>query len=83
VTTFSNQDILTLLLLIAPIALIQLGVVIYALLDLRRRSAARGGRKLWALLLILLGISIPTGLIVAGVYLAWGRNVEALDDSHS
>ena len=79
----SSKDIITLVLLISPILLIQVGMVIYALIDLSRRQILRGPRWVWLVLLILGIFAVPTGIIVSGVYLAWGRqtDVEADDDS--
>jgi len=78
----SNQQILTLLLLISPIFLIQLGIAIYSLVDLSRRKVVRGPRWAWAVGLILGAFALPSGIIISGVYLAWGRQVglEADDD---
>jgi len=72
---------LRLLLLLSPVLLVQLAVCIYALVDLSRRQHVRGSRGLWAGLLIITALGLPTGIIVAGLYLVWGRNVEAPDDS--
>jgi hypothetical protein len=79
----SSKDIITLVLLISPILLIQVGMVIYALIDLSRRQILRGPRWVWLVLLILGIFAVPTGIIVSGLYLAWGRQtgVEADDDS--
>ena len=79
----STQQILTILLLISPIFLIQLGMAIYALIDLSRRMTVRGPRWAWAVGLILSAFAVPSGIIVSGVYLAWGRQTgaEAGDDS--
>jgi heme/copper-type cytochrome/quinol oxidase subunit 2 len=78
----STQQILTILLLISPIFLIQLGMAIYALIDLSRRKAVRGPRWAWAVGLILSAFAVPSGIIVSGAYLAWGRQTgaEAGDD---
>jgi len=72
---------LRLLLLLSPILLIQLVLCIYALVDLSRRQHVRGSRVLWAVLLAVTALGMPTGIIVAGLYLAWGRELEAEDDS--
>jgi hypothetical protein len=72
----TDQEITTLLLLLAPVILIQVGLVIYCLVDLARRARTRGPRWAWALGMALTGFGVPAGLIVAGLYLAWGRNVE-------
>ncbi len=77
----TDQEILNLALklalLLSPIFIIQLGMAVYALVDLRRRSKTRGPRWAWALGLIVTAFGIPTGIIVSGVYLAWGRHAEA------
>jgi heme/copper-type cytochrome/quinol oxidase subunit 2 len=70
----SNKEILNLLLLISPIFLIQIGLAVYALLDLSRRAKLRWPRWAWALGLIVTAFSIPIGIIVSGIYLAWGRH---------
>ncbi len=68
------------LLLLAPVLLLQLTLAIIGLIDLSRRKAVRGPRGLWLGLLILSMISFPAGVIISGLYLAWGRNVEKPDD---
>jgi Zn-dependent protease with chaperone function len=73
---FTTNDILHLVLLLSPIFVIQLGMVIYALIDLSKHIKVRGPRWAWALGLILSALSIPSGIIVAGVYLAWARHAE-------
>jgi fermentation-respiration switch protein FrsA (DUF1100 family) len=76
----TQQELLRLALLLLPIVLIQLGMCIYALVDLARRPVVRGTRWLWAVLLVVMMFSLPTGIIVSGLYLAWGRHVEVNDD---
>jgi len=71
------HTIVTIALLLSPIFLIQLGMAIYALVDLARRARVHGPRWLWTLGLILGALSLPTGIILSGVYLAWGRHAEA------
>jgi len=59
-----NQDIL----LIIPLAVIQLGLLGFALYDLVKRTRVRGGNKLvWGLVIVLVGIIGPI------VYLTVGR----------
>ena len=77
-----NVNWLRLLLLLIPILLIQLGLVIYALIDLAGRSSVRGTRGLWLALLIITAFAMPTGILVSGLYLAWGRHEEVADDSN-
>ena len=73
----TTKEILNLVLLISPIILIQVGMVVYALVDLRRRAKTRGPRWAWALGLIVSIFTLPSGIIVSGIYLAWGRHAEA------
>jgi heme/copper-type cytochrome/quinol oxidase subunit 2 len=73
----TTKEILNIVLLISPIILIQIGMAVYALIDLARRTRTRGPRWAWALGLIVTAFAIPSGIIVSGVYLAWGRHAEA------
>ena len=61
---------------VIPLVLIQLGMAVYALIDLLRREKTHGPRWLWAVLLVVTALGFPSGVIVSGLYLAWGRNVE-------
>jgi hypothetical protein len=72
----TTKEILNLALLLSPIVLVQLAMVIYALIDLAKREKTRGPRWAWMLGLIVTALGIPTGIIVSGVYLAWGRHAE-------
>lgn len=73
----TTQEIINLALLLSPVFLIQVGMAVYALVDLKRREKTRGPRWAWALGLIVTAFTIPGGIIVSGVYLAWGRHAEA------
>ena len=73
----TTQEILNLALLLSPVVLIQVGMAVYALVDLARRAKTRGPRWAWALGLIVTLFGFPIGIIVSGVYLAWGRHAEA------
>ena len=45
----------TLVLLLVPIVLLQIGLLAFALIDLKRRKRVKGGNKLvWALVIVLL-----------------------------
>jgi hypothetical protein len=70
------QIVLDLLPLLIPILLIQAGLVIYALIDLNKRSTVKGTRVLWAVLLVIAAISFPMGILVSAAYLGWGRHAE-------
>lgn len=73
----TTQEILKLALLLSPVFLIQVGMAVYALVDLSRRAKTRGPRWAWALGLIVTTFGVPSGIIVSGIYLAWGRHAEA------
>lgn len=79
----TTKTILTIVLLVSPILLIQLGMVLYALLDLSRRKAVRGLSWVWAVALILTIFAVPSGILVAGIYLYWGRQHETEEDDDS
>ena len=73
----SRSDIITWLIYLSPILLIQFGLAVYALLDLRRRVTVHGPKALWAVLLVITTFALPTGILVSALYLAWGRHAEA------
>lgn len=76
----TRQEIINLALMLSPIVLVQLGLAVYALLDLRRRAQVRGPRWAWAAGLVVTALGLPSGLLVSGLYLAWGRHAEQDDD---
>jgi len=56
---------------LVPLVVIEVGLWIWALVDLVRRDRVRGGSKLlWVVIIILFEVVGPI------VYLAWGRNAE-------
>ncbi|MCZ7661488.1 MAG: PLD nuclease N-terminal domain-containing protein [Thermoleophilia bacterium] len=62
------SDTLVLALAIIPIALIEFGLVVWALVDLSRRTRVKGGRRLvWLVVILLFELIGPI------VYLVWGR----------
>lgn len=63
-----------------PIVLIQVGLFVFAILDLRKRASVRGSKTLWAILLVFGMFSVPTGLIVATIYLLFARLPEDTND---
>ena len=46
------QELSKFLPLISPLVLIQLGLMVFALLDLRKRDKTRGPKWMWALIII-------------------------------
>jgi len=71
------ETIRNLLLLLSPIFLIQVGLAVYSLVDLSRRTVVHGPRWLWAVGLIFTALAVPSGIILSALYLVWGRQVEA------
>lgn len=49
-----------------PVILIQLGLMIFALVDLARRPTANGPRWLWAILIIVINIIGPIAYFLIG-----------------
>jgi len=64
------QEWARLLPLVAPLLLIQLGLMIAALLDLARRGRTRGPKWAWVLVIVLLELLGPV------VYFLFGRGEE-------
>jgi len=56
-----------LLVVLLPLIVIQLGLMIFALIDLIKREAVKGGKMIWAIIIVVLGIIGPV------VYLLWGK----------
>lgn len=52
--------------LIWPLIVIQLGLMVFALIDLNRRSATRGPKWVWALVIIFVNIIGPIVYFVIG-----------------
>jgi len=56
--------------LLIPVLLIELGLVVYTLIDLARRERTRGPKWLWAVVIVLVSLFGPI------VYLLFGREQE-------
>jgi len=57
----------TILLLAAPVVALQLFLMVWALVDLERRPAVRGGNKIiWALIVVFINILGPILYFVVG-----------------
>jgi hypothetical protein len=62
------MDTAELLAIVIPLALIELGLLAWAIVDLVKRDVVRGGNKIvWAIIIVIFNIVGPI------VYLAWGR----------
>jgi hypothetical protein len=58
----------TLVLLLAPLVLIELGLLVFALVDLLRpeRRVAGGSKLVWALVIVLIGTIGPLVYLIVG-----------------
>ncbi len=61
------NELRELLPLLAPLFVIQLALLIFALLDLRKRTATRGPKWMWVLVIVFVNIIGPI------IYFAVGR----------
>jgi len=52
--------------LLIPIALLQLGLMVFALVDLLRRQRTKGPKWMWALIIILVNFIGPVVYLLAG-----------------
>ena len=67
-----NIDLARLLPLLIPIVLLELGLLVWALLDVIRRERVRGGNKvIWILVIVLINIIGPI------VYFIFGREEDS------
>lgn len=56
--------------LLVPLVLIEVGLMVWGVVDLVKRDRVRGGNKLiWAIVIVFVSIIGPV------LYLAWGREV--------
>jgi len=70
-----NRDILIFVAVVAPLAILQLGLLAWALIDIIKRERVKGGNKLVCVLVILLVSTL--GPIA---YLIWGREEPSVVD---
>ena len=67
--TYLGMSLGTFLLLIVPIALLEIGLMIWALVDVARRDYVRGNNKVvWILVIVIINIIGPI------IYLLLGRS---------
>lgn len=63
------MDSILLFALLLPLALIEVGLMVWAVVDLVKREHVRGGNKLiWAIVVVFISIIGPL------LYLVWGRD---------
>jgi hypothetical protein len=53
-------------LLLIPIALLDLGLVVFALLDLNQRPVTRGPKWLWIAIIVLITVAGPISYLIFG-----------------
>lgn len=63
----SPEDLRALIPFLVPLVLLQLGLMVFALLDLARRARTRGPKWAWALVIIFVNLIGPV------VYFIFGR----------
>jgi hypothetical protein len=56
--------------LVAPLVVVQIGLILAGLLDLRQRKKTRGPRWAWVLIVLFVGLIGPT------IYFLYGREAE-------
>lgn len=61
-----NQELIRLIPLLAPLLLIQLGLMIAALLDLSRRPLTRGPKWVWLVVILFFGLVGPLAYFFLG-----------------
>lgn len=65
-TNLGLPNVTRLILLALPVLAIQLGLMVYALVDLARRERVKGDRWIWVVVIVLVGIIGPIVYFVAG-----------------
>lgn len=80
-TTFLGLTVGQLIAIILPIAAIQVGLLVAALLNLRKQNSEdlRGGKTLWKVILIVCFFSVPLGLVGPIAYFTVGRDAHGRD----
>jgi len=59
ITMAQTADLSSLLPLLIPIFLLELGLMVFALLDLRRRATTRGPKWIWVLIILFVNLLGP------------------------
>jgi len=60
------QETFRLIPLLAPLLILQLGLMIAALVDLRRRPSTRGPKSVWLLVVVFFGLLGPLAYFLFG-----------------
>lgn len=60
-----------------PLLILELGLLIFALVDLLNRQNVRGDKMLWVVLIVFIGIIGPI------IYLIFGRRKDTIENSGS
>jgi hypothetical protein len=62
----SNDELMRILPLLAPLVLIQVGLLVVALVDLARRQATRGPKWLWLIVILFIQLIGPLAYFLFG-----------------
>jgi hypothetical protein len=65
-TNLGLPNVTRLILLLLPLIAIQIGLMVYALVDLAKRERVKGDRWIWVVVIVLVGIIGPIVYFVAG-----------------
>ena len=65
-TDLGLPNVTRLILLLLPLIVIQLGLMVYALVDLAKRERVKGDKWIWVVVIVLINIIGPIIYLVAG-----------------
>ncbi len=70
----SDLNLAQLLPLLIPVAILEIGLLVWALLDLIRRKHVKGNKIVWIIVIVLINVIGPI------VYFLFGRGEESAED---
>ena len=70
----SDINLAQLLPLLIPVAILEIGLLVWALLDLIRRKHVKGNKIVWIIVIVLINVIGPI------VYFLFGRGEESAED---
>jgi len=72
----SDIDLAQLLPLLIPVAILEIGLLVWALLDLIRRKHVKGNKIVWIIVIVLINVIGPI------VYFLFGRGEESAEEDN-
>jgi len=72
----SDLNLAQLLPLLIPVAILEIGLLVWALLDLIRRKHVKGNKIVWIMVIVLINVIGPI------VYFLFGRGEDSSDDEN-